>query len=652
MYYNMELHNSEPQEIIFDLELTKDINDINLIPLVNLKSWFEYYNSDILLKILEDKYELLTYKYINNYSSTTKIRKTKYESNISIIDNKLAINEYALYPIEKNYDYTVLAHLKYYYYTIKENLPKEGKLTIIKPMGPWEVKDNNFIYHTGLEDFLINNLNYDIKSITVIYLYFNYAQENNDIVEQKLDNYKKNNYIINDSSILNKNIIYKMINMNKPDNIKNLNKLIDISDNIIIQQMIYNASNVCFADLINLSLQLYLFTKCIEKLNNNGNLYIYLSTYLLSNSTLQLFYIIFNNFLKVELLVNNINPINFGFLKFSNFTRNDKIINELNKIINQYLKTDEYIGQYTVINFIPEKQDYCYILKKKETNIIKRYYLIRRIIRNRIKSSFLNFFMEIYEWKNKDLNKRLKNMESININNIHSLLSNNIFDCIEFCKKYNIEINELYNDFKPLNYKKIISDYFYNKPNINYNNLYINIDSIYSITKPDETVKIIDLIIKNFPNIQYIIDGTSNVGTTVIVLAHFFKYVYAVEILENTYNYLKNNVKEYKLNNVKCILDDVTLFMSDNKKLKSIDYNIEKYLLFLDPPWTGVFYKNEDNIKLYLSDINVLEFIKNIRVKYIVLKVPFNYNMKQLYKYFNNIIIYKLSGFFIIFIVK
>jgi hypothetical protein len=80
-------------------------------------------------------------------------------------------------------------------------------------------------------------------------------------------------------------------------------------------------------------------------------------------------------------------------------------------------------------------------------------------------------------------------------------------------------------------------------------------------------------------------------------------------------------------------------------------YDPLTFCLFLDPPWTGVFYKIEKNIDLYLDQINIIDFIKGIKsIKYICLKVPFNYNFANLYKEFYNIIIYRLSGFYCVLI--
>jgi hypothetical protein len=92
--------------------------------------------------------------------------------------------------------------------------------------------------------------------------------------------------------------------------------------------------------------------------------------------------------------------------------------------------------------------------------------------------------------------------------------------------------------------------------------------------------------------------------------------------------------------------------MNDNKFLSSINYDINNFCLFLDPPWDGYFYKINKVNDLYLNSINILDFIKSINIKYVYIKVPHNYNFSYLYFMFNQITIYKFYGYYIIYIIK
>ena len=62
--------------------------------------------------------------------------------------------------------------------------------------------------------------------------------------------------------------------------------------------------------------------------------------------------------------------------------------------------------------------------------------------------------------------------------------------------------------------------------------------------------------------------------------------------------------------------------------------------------------KFKQELDLYLSGINILDFIKNINIKYVAIKVPFNFNFKLLYKIFYNVAIYRMSGMFLVLIMK
>jgi hypothetical protein len=120
--------------------------------------------------------------------------------------------------------------------------------------------------------------------------------------------------------------------------------------------------------------------------------------------------------------------------------------------------------------------------------------------------------------------------------------------------------------------------------------------------------------------------------------------------MKDTYDILDHNIKEYKLTNVSTFNTSIIAFM-DNIEQNCDNYDPSTFCLFLDPPWTGVFYKIKKNIDLYLDDINIIDFIKQIKnIKYICLKVPFNYNFAYLYKAFYNFNIYRLSGFYFVLI--
>lgn len=621
------------------LKLTKDYNNINSLLIKLKKPLFKYKKKDYLLQLLVDEYSLLKFDlimklkedYIHDFNSIEK--SSKYD-NITIKHNNIIIDKYILFPIVKYYNYNILSYLFFYYFLIKNDLPNKQTeiVTTIKIIGPWEIKNDQLELYFELEDFLINENNIKKENIKSVFIYIDYG------VNIKIpDKYNiKSSY---------EHTNFKIIHINSLNETE-LNEYINNSTSILIDSIKLYDTLSCNNEIASLPLILYIYNFALKNLNENGNLFIFIGSYYLLYPSIELFYYIFSLFEKIDVLHNSISIDKIGYFKFSNYIHP----NNLDIIINKYKSYDKYLGQNLLINLKPE---YCIpkLTNKRKPNTD---YLIKSIFTkdSNIDKYFIQFINDIYYNKNKIIKKILKKMKSINLNNIHSLLSFNISKCIEFCNLYNIEINDDYKKFKPINYKKIIETYFIRKPKINFDKLNLSIDSIFSITKPNLTIKISNLIRKHMSDVNYIIDGTSNVGTTCIVLSYYFKHIYAIEIGEDTFQCLRNNIEVYHLKNIDIFNDDVINFMTDKNKLKEINYDINNFCLFLDPPWSGYHYKLEKNINLFLSGIDILDFIMKIDIKYIVLKVPFNYNFKKLYKYFTNTIIHRLEGFYIILIIK
>jgi tRNA/tmRNA/rRNA uracil-C5-methylase (TrmA/RlmC/RlmD family) len=277
-------------------------------------------------------------------------------------------------------------------------------------------------------------------------------------------------------------------------------------------------------------------------------------------------------------------------------------------------------------------------------------------MKKHINDDFMDFILETYRYKNKMFKTHLKKVDFMKEQgdklDVGLILSNNISKSIEFCNEHKIQINDIYNSFKVIKYDMIVKTYFPRKSNVNLKDVQLSIDSIYSITKPSVAKRMCQILKDQFKEVSVIIDGNANVGTTTIAFSEDFEKIYSIEYDSVTFNKLNHNINIYKLKNVQTFLDDTTIFMNDKNKLSNITFNINSYCLFLDPPWSGVFYKTEKELGLYLSNINILDFIRDIHIKYVCIKAPFNYNFKLLYKYFYNVIIYRLSGFYFILIQK
>ena len=161
-----------------------------------------------------------------------------------------------------------------------------------------------------------------------------------------------------------------------------------------------------------------------------------------------------------------------------------------------------------------------------------------------------------------------------------------------------------------------------------YKNLKFTKDSIYSSSKISGSTRLIDVILKVTNNNLdlTITDGTANIGTDSIHMANVFKKVNAIEFSTVNFGALQNNVNI--LNNKK----NMECFNGDtNEIIKELTQDI----IYIDAPWGGRNYKNFDKLKLYLGEVEILDFYINNRskAKYFIFKIPYNYDFEYFRKY-------------------
>lgn len=253
-------------------------------------------------------------------------------------------------------------------------------------------------------------------------------------------------------------------------------------------------------------------------------------------------------------------------------------------------------------------------------------------IKNILSHEFIKYINKIQKTIYKNYNKFLKKCELIsNSRKSKSYFENyQISIGIDWCNENNILISDYYKQklYKETNYNYLKKIFYLEK--INYKKLKLYYDSFYSVTFYKDYLEIINVIKKYFPKEKIIIDACSNVGASTISLSFDFDKVIGIEIDKNRFKLLENNVNVYRKNNIKLINDD---YLNLSKK-----YN--NYLTFFDPPWSGIYYKIEKNIDLYLGKTNIK---KCLNKKYIM-KAPFNFNYHDM----KDIYIEKLSSFLLI----
>lgn len=176
----------------------------------------------------------------------------------------------------------------------------------------------------------------------------------------------------------------------------------------------------------------------------------------------------------------------------------------------------------------------------------------------------------------------------------------------------------------PIKFKKIMFPY---KKNIDYIKLKVNKESLYSSSKTYGASFIINIIKSYFHNNDLrnivITDGTSNIGTDAISLALHFNYVNAIELNKENCNILQHNVKQYNLNNIKVYCQDFLQIIN----------NVNQDVIYVDPPWGGKSYKEQDKINLYLSDIEIADVVLSHinKTKLFVVKVPNNFDFDSFF---------------------
>jgi RNA cap guanine-N2 methyltransferase len=598
------------------LKMTTMVESIPTLPYDLLKYNKDYSDIPFLNKILIQNYELLTFSSIRHF---IELNKTTTKKHLKIEYDNLFIDNYILSPLSLEYKTksSVLSITYYFYHTITSILPKNKKMTIFKA-----VSDSNLNIWFDMEDFLMKHKDYQSDHIKTVFIY----------IGDHYDEYIKEHKI----NSLYDYIIYDY----KHDTIETIEKFIGMNDAIYIGTVrLYHLfhTDMCFFDSLNLPYLLFLLSISLKHLNVNGDLFMYHLFPPIHLSFIGMIYYVFTLFHDLSIHSNPFHLNHLGLMHFKHYKHKSKLMS----ITNKYKKIDPLFGYDNHIKPMIQPIDYCHLIINKNNQSQMIYSIVDMIHPN-----FINYYYTHCLSITDRIKKMIDKSKTIKMKNIHSILSYNIESCIEFCHKHNIKIEKYYQSFKPLNYKNIIQSFFIHKKGLDYHKLMIQVDSIYSITYPEDSIDLCKYIQHEFPNVTMIIDGTSNVGTNTIVMSYYFDHIIACEINKKTFTMLKNNISVYDINNIKLYHDSIISLM------KQLNYDPLSTCLYLDPPWTGIYYKLEDSIDLMLDDMNIIDFIHSISIQYICLKVPFNYNIKSLFRKFKLIKLYNLSSFYCILLTK
>ena len=116
-----------------------------------------------------------------------------------------------------------------------------------------------------------------------------------------------------------------------------------------------------------------------------------------------------------------------------------------------------------------------------------------------------------------------------------------------------------------------------------------------------------------------IVDATSGMGGDSMYFCKYFSYVYCIDVLPESIQYIEHNLNNY---------DNKFIINHDcNEILKIIKYDI----VYLDPPWGGYKYKYNKYLTLKLNDIDICNIIEQLYFKcnIVALKCPINFRINE-----------------------
>jgi len=167
---------------------------------------------------------------------------------------------------------------------------------------------------------------------------------------------------------------------------------------------------------------------------------------------------------------------------------------------------------------------------------------------------------------------------------------------------------------------------FPEKQGTDYSALRMTPEGEYSITRRADGKKLLQKMVsvvgptKN----KHITDLTGNVGGDTILFGIHFGSVDSIELDNDNFEALKNNVKTFNLKNV-------NVYHGDSTRL----FIWKTDVVYIDPPWGGPDYKEKKNLDLFLGKERLDLFLDTIleqdwRPNYVFMKLPRNYNFERL----------------------
>lgn len=148
--------------------------------------------------------------------------------------------------------------------------------------------------------------------------------------------------------------------------------------------------------------------------------------------------------------------------------------------------------------------------------------------------------------------------------------------------------------------------------------------SLYSATD-QLTARATARVLRGLPGVtaaSTVTDATACIGGNTLEFARAFAHVHAVELDPVRASMLRHNLAWLRLDK------GVTVHEADYCGLQA---TLRQDVVFLDPPWGGKRYKQQERVRLYLSDRDVGDLCGAILIHtaHVVVKVPCNFDVRH-----------------------
>lgn len=171
--------------------------------------------------------------------------------------------------------------------------------------------------------------------------------------------------------------------------------------------------------------------------------------------------------------------------------------------------------------------------------------------------------------------------------------------------------------------------------------------SRYSSLMPWHLTNVRDVMMKEIPNATKITDLTAHIGVDSVNFSLIFPNanIISIEIDPEIFLLLRDNLLRYCILNkrypstLKAYNNDATLVLNHPMVINSD-------VVYVDPPWGGENYVQEDKIKLKLGEMKIEDIVRQLLqngVPTIILKGPVNLYTEELYTISPNIKRYEIK---------